>query len=587
MDRMTDEPKHICMTFKQQVDQLKDQLAFYYPDNKSGVWYEMSWQTYWERVASVSGWLKAQGVGKGDSVAIISANRPEWIISDLAIMSIGAISVPIYPTLLAKDIEYIIDHSETTIIFTDTQESAELLKNTVAQKIILFDRPSGNSDAFNWISLQEVLGSGVKKIEQPLAMDDSDVATIIYTSGTTGIPKGVVHTHGNFKHAMKVVLGVLNSQKKGVDRFFSFLPLSHVAERLLVEMGSIYTGSEVTFARSMNTIAEDLVICRPTILLCVPRLWEKIYEKIQLGLRTASPVKKNVFSLAKTLGSIRLDGEHVYKDRSKATVAKISDALVGRKIRTKLGMDRVRMALTGSAPTRPDVMKFFASFGLCIREVYGLTENICLGVLNDEEHMIVGSCGKAFEGNEIKIADDGEILFRAPWNFIEYYKNPEATAEAISSDGWFATGDLGQIDDQGWLRIVGRKKELLKTSGGKYVAPVPIEDVIKAHRFIGEAMVIGETQKYCVALVAFDVEAIDGIDPKILNEELEQLLVELNKNLASYETIKRLGVMIEGFSVESGTLTPTMKVKRKVAAEKMSEFIAALYSSSNSVVYEQ
>jgi len=244
------------------------------------------------------------------------------------------------------------------------------------------------------------------------------------------------------------------------------------------------------------------------------------------------------------------------------------------------------MFVTGAAPTRPEVMRFFGAFGVMIREVYGLTENLCLGVLNDAHEVIIGSCGKPFPGNEIRIAEDGEILFRAPWMFKGYYKNPVATHEVLSEDGWFATGDLGALDNEGRLRIVGRKKELLKTSGGKYVAPVPIEDNLKSHPIVKDAMIVGDGKKYCVALVSLEDETAKAFNSDERKEELKKLLLRVNENLASFESIKRVGVMKESFTIENGALTPTLKVKRSVVAKQKEEFIDRLYRSDDAVVYE-
>jgi long-chain acyl-CoA synthetase len=575
--------QHAPQRLFDQAQKTPNRRAFHFPNTRGDQWQDLSWNDYRNRVAKLAGWLKAQGIKKGDSVAIISANRPEWFIADLAIMSIGAVSIPIYATLIEKDVKYIIDHSESRIVFVDDVQRAAVLANTKPEKVVFFE---DSSSAPNSITLNQILKSDVTPVSSPEILRDDEIATIVYTSGTTGVPKGAVHTHGNIRHAMDSVLKIIGSPVGEFDRFFSFLPLSHVAERVLVLLGSLYTGSEVAFARSIKTVAEDLVHCRPTVLLCVPRLWEKIFEKIDAGLRDASPVKRAVFGLAKSLGSIRLADSHVYPGRSASFRAKISDKLVGQKLRQKLGMDQCRQVVTGSAPTRADVMEFFASFGLCIREVYGLTENLCLGVLNDLDHMVIGSCGKSFPGGEIRLANDGEIQFRANWIFKGYHKNPSATAEAFTADGWFTTGDLGQMDKDGYLRIVGRKKELIKTSGGKYVTPVPIEEQLKIHHLVGDAMVVGDGKKFCVALIGLDPETSKDESHETILNELTQALEKLNQNLASFESIKRLGILKNGFSVEDGTLTPSMKLKRNVILEKYKTLVDRLYESSETIIFE-
>lgn len=583
------EGKFLPQVFFERAESLARERAFHYCRPRDLKWVDMTWRKYREEVCTMAAWLKSKGIKKGDKVALLSGNRPEWLISDIAIMSLGAICVPVYATSSAQDVNYILEHSEAKLLIVDNLDRADVVKDREMKAIISFEKGSKaqisafTSPIFSMVDVHKEKKNG---IENPVNVKADDVATIIYTSGTTGRPKGVVHTHGNLAAAMVPVYEILKRDDGQVDRFISFLPLSHVAERVLVVVGSIVSGSEVSFARSIDTLAEDLVRCRPTILLCVPRLWEKIYEKINAGLLVASPVKRAVFSLAKALGEVRIDGDHISLKNDETIPARISDVLVGKKLRTKLGLDRCRMLVTGAAPTRPEVMKFFGSFGMMIREVYGLTENLCLGVLNDYEQIVIGSCGKPFQGNEVKIADDEEILFRAPWMFTGYYKNEEASKEVLK-DGWFHTGDLGRLDGDGRLRIVGRKKELLKTSGGKYVAPVPIEDRIKAESCIAEAMVIGDARKYCVAIVSLNEEVTEGKDPQEFKDALKAHLREVNSPLASFETIKRVGILKEGFSVENGSLTPTLKVKRKVVTEMKGDFIETLYKSNDDVVLEQ
>ncbi|MFW7377479.1 MAG: AMP-dependent synthetase/ligase [Oligoflexus sp.] len=586
-----DQSLNLPQTFFKNATRHTSERAFYYCRTRDRRWVDMTWKKYQEDVVSLASWLHETGVQKGDRVALISANRPEWLIADMAIMSIGAVSVPIYATSSHADIEYILEHSGAKILLVDDLERIEFLKSYSIDRIVCFDRANRNlAQTFQapLSFLSEIRRKRLKLDHLPFDLADDDQATIIYTSGTTGQPKGVMHSHGNLKAALPVIERYLKRDDGQPDRFFSFLPLSHVAELTLVFMGSVVKGSEVAFARSIDTLGEDLVRCRPTILLCVPRLWEKIYERINAGLITASPLKRGLFELAQNLGEMsRIDGDRVYKTQDKFPLfSKVSDVLVGKKLKAKLGLDRCRLLLTGAAPTRPEILRFFGSFGLVIREVYGLTENLCLGVLNDPDLSVMGSCGKAFRGNKVKIAEDQEILFKAPWNFQGYYKNPEASKEAYTEDGWLKTGDLGKLDEESRLTIIGRKKELLKTSGGKYVAPVPIEDRLKAWSVIRDAMVVGDERKYCVALISLDSEATNGKDSKQIKAEIKSHLKKINEPLASFETIKRVGVMKDGFSVENGSLTPTLKVKRGVVAKQKGDFIERLYSSEDVVIYE-
>lgn len=577
--------KFLPERFFDQCRQTPDESAFFFFESKKGAWEEMTWSEYGSQVQMVAGWLRAQGIGRGDKVAIISANRPEWIICDLAILSLGAVSVPIYATSAPADIQYVLEHSQAKLVCVDQLDRIKAIDFKQLIGVIAFDEPVSGRDTlkvsiFPW---RGVLASKAPLLPEPIKVNSEDLSTIIYTSGTTGRPKGVMHTHGNFRAAMRVVAPMLEQGKSGEkDRFFSFLPLSHVAERVLVQFGSIYTGTEVAFARSVANLAEDLVRCRPTILLCVPRLWEKMYEKISATISRAPLHKRILFNTALKLGSVRIEGNSAYRSRDCKIAAVFSDLLVGKALRKKLGLDKARVLLTGSAPTRPEVMRFFASFGLFIREVYGLTENLCLGVLNDNDRVVIGSCGKAFKENEVKLAPDQEIMFRAPWIFKGYYKDVDATKHVLTEDGWFATGDLGSIDDENYLRIIGRKKELLKTSTGKYVAPVPIEDKLKALTPIADAMVVGDNEKYCIALISLEEQ--QSCNDTSLHRQILEHLNSINRNLANHESIKRIGILNQGFSVEDGTLTPTLKLKRSVAGEKYASFIAQVYGASEMVV---
>lgn len=572
--------------FFEQATKRPEAVAFYHCRVRDHRWVTMTWNRYREEVTNLAGWLLSKGVVKGTKVAILAANRPEWIIADLALLSIGAVSLPLYPTASAADVQYILDHAEVESIFVDSLERIPFLQDHKFKSIVSFEKaPKKQMEKFKGMvsSYSSIVSDNQLAIKRPSAVSYDDIATIIYTSGTTGKPKGVIHTHGTLAEAMRASFPLLENPEGKIDRIFSFLPLSHVAERMLAEVGSISTGSEVAFARSIDTINEDLVRLRPTILHCVPRLWEKIYEKVHARLLTTHPLKKGVFILAETLGAQRFDGKTIRRKTNLAT--QISDSLVGSRLREKLGLDRARLLATGAAPIRPEVTRFFGSFGMLLREVYGLTENLCLGVLNDHDEIVVGSCGKPFQGNEVKIGDDGEIFFRAPWNFKGYYKDPEATRAVLSEDGWFATGDLGSLDANASLRIIGRKKEMLKTSNGKYVAPTPIEDRLRESPLVKDAIVVGDERKYCVALVVLDEDGVQSAKGQA-KDELKKLLKQVNEPLASFETVKRIGVIKEPFSIENGSLTATLKLKRKVVTGRNEPFIERLYHADETILFE-
>ncbi|MBC7662078.1 MAG: long-chain fatty acid--CoA ligase [Chitinophagaceae bacterium] len=578
--------KNLPEKFFEQAALKQEATAFFYCRPQDDRWVTMSWNRYRDEVATLASWLLSQGVGRGAKVALMSSNRPEWIISDLAILSIGAITVPVYTSASAHEINYILNHSECEWIIVDTIDRVSPLDRKGLRGLVSFNKFAESTAQELGIpayAYAATVHDTVTPIKAPVQMNQDEIATLVYTSGTTGLPKGVIHTHGTIAEAIYSSQQLIESPEGTIDRFFSFLPLCHVAERCLVETGSIGMGAEVAFARNIDTIAQDLPICQPTMLLCVPRLWEKMQEGILAKLHSASPVKQIVFRIASFMGGSRVQGNHIDASANGGIFPALSDVLVGKKLREALGLNRVRMFITGSAPTRPEVQKFFISFGMPIREVYALTENFACGVVSLEDDILTNSCGKPFPGAEVKIAEDGEILFRAPWNFKGYYKNEQATAEVLSSDNWFATGDLGSLDAAGRLFIVGRKKELLKTSNGKYVAPVPIEDSIKANPLVKEVMMVGDSRKYCVALIALENPVVDDK----ARESLVAWFDKVNKPLASYEAVKRVGILKEGFTIENGSLTPTMKVKRNAVVKAKEHFIDEVYASKDFVVVER
>ena len=546
-------------------------VAFRYYDSELAQWQEMTWAAYDQAVRKIAGWLRYKGVGPGDRVAILSLNRPEWIMCDLAILAVGAVSVPLYATSTPRDLEFILDQSGAKVLFYDIAERGSGV--SLSKINICFARGE----------LAAIISSEVAPIHAALQVKAQDIATIVYTSGTTGMPKGVVHTHGTMMAAAGPAVDILRQGSDGQDRFMSFLPLSHVAERLLIEIGSILMCGEVVFARSADTLVEDLCLFPPTMLLCVPRLWERIYEKITSGIVTAGLVKRLVFKVAVAAGSCRIQGTRIVKANDRLLRAKLADFLVGKKLKKKLGIHRVRSFFTGSAPTDPEVLKFFGAMGVFIREVYGLTENLCLGVYTSADEINIGTCGRPFVGNEVRLGEDGEVFMRAPYVFKGYYRNEEATRKVLSEDGWFATGDYGVIDPAGRVGIRGRKKELLKTSTGHYVAPVPIECALKRDHAITDAMVIGDSKKYCIALITVDLEAAK--DPAF-DELLIQRLKSINTGLARHETIVKIGILNSDFTIENGLLTPTMKLKREVAGVQFAAFIERIYASDGQIFRE-
>ena len=578
-----DHPKHLLDILERNFKNTPHMTAFHFFHAGKNQWLEITWAQYWTKVHTIAKFLRTKSIQQGDCVAILSTNRPEWIICDLAIQALGAVSIPIFPNAHGQDISYILRHSESRALFIDIETrmtSVSLPESLKPSCVFCFEH-----DEFkNLLHSSEVTQASTASISP------QDLATIVYTSGTTGVPKGVMHSHSNLIAAAHAIKNAVNEGKsEQPDLFLSFLPLSHVAERALVEIGSLATGSPVVFARKVETFIEDAIMWKPTILLCVPRLWEKVYERINNNLKSSSVARRSVFKLALRLGQRRIKGSRILKKRDSLITSKVADRLVGEALKRKLGFERIRLFLTGSAPTRPELIKFFGSLGIFIREVYGMTENLCLGNYTGPDEIRLKSSGKAFPQNEVRIASDGEILFRAPWNFKGYYKDPRATAETLSAEGWLATGDLGRVDQDGYLFITGRKKELLKTSNGKYVAPVPLEDDIKAQELVEDAIVIGEGHKYCVALVSLSAPKQGLTDPEAcaqMESHLKQLLETINKSRARHEQVKKIGILKKGFTIESGLLTPSMKLKRREITTRYDSLIKKLYESDHSILWE-
>lgn len=589
----------VVQRFRSQAKLGGSHTAFFYCRKRDQKWSRISWRSYLHQVEKLAWALQDLGVKKGDFVAIMAQNRPEWIITQLAIWSVGGVCVPIDPSFSQRNKIYILKHVECSFLIVDAYEDD--WNSLPVKQIMVFDDPEKrvNPRENMRVHLYSDAIAGHSQSLTPFHLQQEveyhDRALVLYTSGTTGQPKGVVHTHGNLIEAMNVLPKYLlndsahGTNRGGVDRLFSFLPLSHVAEQALVVLGSLSCGHEVAFARSMHTLLEDLQRCRPSILLCVPRLWEKMYEKVQASLLTVPLWKHLAFDFGYLLGHVaRVDGHRVTTQGSRfKALGKISDLLVSQKIRERLGLTHCRLLFTGSAPTSPEVIKFFGAFGILIREVYGLTENLSLGMINDSEEILIGSCGKSFEGSEVRIESDGEICLRAPWLFEEYYKNQSATKAVYKPGGWFKTGDLGRLDEQGRLWISGRKKQLIKTSGGKYVAPRPLEQRMLSWPEVEEAIVVGDGRKYCVALIAIRPKSDKQTAKErhsAIRVQLKQSLEKLNRPLASYETIKRIGV-VNGQTI-AGMDRTEKRLNRAQIADENIQFVDRLYHSEDVVVFE-
>jgi long-chain acyl-CoA synthetase len=568
---------------------------------------ELSSKEVFERIRDLSLGFRALGIERGDRVAIIAESRPEWLLCDLAVLTAGAVTVPIYPTLSSSQAKYILHDSGARLAVVSTklqlekiQEVRHLLPSLEA--VVLMDAsaaavPPGSPSV---LALDEVerrgharmtgeWGAGRGFRDDARAIAPEDLATIIYTSGTTGEPKGVMLTHGNLVSNMRATADALKISQDDVA--LSFLPLSHGFERMVAYV-YLFCGVTVVFAESFDTVARDMGRVRPTVLTGVPRVYEKLHARITEAAAASGGAKAMMFRWALTAGLARakavLRGRTVGPLTSMAGA--IGDRVVFSAIRAKLG-GRLRFVASGSAPLAANVMEFFHAIGIPIIEGYGLTETAPILTFNPLNALRVGTVGRPITGVELRIADDGEILARGPNIMTGYFNKPEATAAALE-DGWFHTGDIGQIDADGYLTITDRKKDLLVTSGGKKIAPQPIEGVLKRSPLIAEAVLLGDRRKYAAVLIVPEFKALerrlkDLGRPPGTREELiarddvvalyQEIVDALNRELSQYERIKRITLLPREFTVESGELTPTLKVKRKVVEEKWKQQIESLY----------
>jgi long-chain acyl-CoA synthetase len=564
----------------------------------------MSSKEIFERIRDASlGW-GALGIGAGDRVAIVSESRPEWLMADLAILAAGGVTVPVYPTLSSLQVRYILDDCGAKAALVSTREQLVKIQKVRHELpnlgvVILMDGWLA-SDSPSTISFDDLLARGHQRMtaewgaarefrEAARRVQPDALATIIYTSGTTGEPKGVMLSHANLVSNMRA--GAVALQLSQSDVALSFLPLSHAFERMVAYI-YLFAGVTLAFAESFDTIARDIIAVRPTLMTGVPRVFEKLQSRIMEKGLAESGVKNAIFRWAVGAGSAR--GHAELRGRRpgliKSIQAALADRLVFARIRANLG-DRVRYLVSGSAPLEASVAEFFQGIGLPIIEGYGLTETSPILTVNPPDAPRVGTVGRALPGVELRIAEDGEILARGPNLMSGYCNKPEATAEAVR-DGWFHTGDIGTLDENGYLRITDRKKDLLVTSGGKKIAPQPIEGVLKRNPLVSEAVLLGDRRKYAAALIVPNFAALErrlkelGRPPASRADlagradvlGLYQEIVDgLNRELSQFERIKKITILPAEFSIESGELTPTLKVKRKVVEEKYREQIEGLY----------
>jgi len=568
-----------------------------------GVYRPISHTEVANRVRHAARGLSSLGVRRGDRVAILSENRPEWAIADFACLTAGLTDVPIYPTLPPDQIAYILKDSGAVAIFVSTKAQAEKIREVRSQlpglkTVIGFDEIPGLTN----MSIAELekrgrLGENNETIatyrEDALSVKPGDLATIIYTSGTTGEPKGVMLTHDNI--FSNVAISRTKIPFAGEDVALSFLPLSHIFERMGGHYLMFATGTSIAYAESIDTVPVNLQEVRPTIVLSVPRLYEKMYARILETALTGGFLKRKIFFWARGVAE-RWANEKLAGKEPGGLLAKqyaLAQKLVFSKLKARTG-GRLRYFVSGGAPLAPEINKFFYAAGLVILEGYGLTETSPVIAVNTPEDFRIGTVGKPIDGVEVRIATDGEILTRGPHVMKGYYNKPEATREALEPDGWFHTGDIGELRD-GFLAITDRKKDIIVTAGGKKVAPQPLENKVKTNKYVAQAVMIGDKRKFPSMLIVPNFDQLEkwAMKRNIIWTDRAQLLrmptiqakieKEVNKELegaAHFELPKRIGLLEHDFSIDSGELTPTQKVKRRAIDKHYKALIDSLYEEA-------
>jgi len=571
-----------------------------------GLWESITWEQYTEQARLVAHALMALGIEPGERVGLVGENRPEWLFADMGIQSVGAWTTGIYTTSSPEQVHYILEHAECRLFFVEGEEQLDKALEVrdrlpKLEHIVVLD-PEGlrtfqDAQVLMW---SEFLNLGrAHRAAHPDAGEDrlsrirpDDVAVLIYTSGTTGPPKGAMLTHRNILWTAESLAGALGYRSE--DEVLSYLPLSHIAERLTSVLVPACHGYTVNFVENLDTVLDNLREVAPTILFAVPRIWEKLYSAVDLHMREVDPFKRLAYRAAAAVG--RRAASYHQKGRplpwGLGFLYGLSDALLLLPLRRRLGLHRMRWALSGGAPVSPDTLSYFWSIGVTVLQIYGQTEGSGPTTVHRVGDVRPETVGTALPGVEVRLADDGEILFRGGNVFKGYFKDPAATTATIR-EGWLYSGDVGAFDPDGHLRITDRKKDLFITAAGKNIAPQYIENKLKFSPYINDAVVIGDGQRYLVAMIVIDEENVTkwAQDRRLpfttytdlsQHEEIRDLIAReveaVNKTLSSPEQVKKFTVLPKRLYAEDGEVTPTLKVKRKAVMEKYGELIRQLYT---------
>ncbi len=531
-------------------------------------WSPVPWDEASERIDALARGLLVHGVRHGDCVAVLSRTSIDWILLDWAIMSIGAVVVGLYPTSSAKECAYVLEHSEAVLAFAEDDEQARKLISVrgalpALREIVPFDR----------LGDIEAEGRAAKHL-QPEPVKENDLATLIYTSGTTGPPKGCMLTHRNLVTAATKVRETL--ERPG-DVVLLFLPMAHSYARLAHQAAS-HHGATIAAVADVARVQEALATVKPAILPAVPRVYEKIHANALGEIERAGGLKRRIGLWAIAVGVKASRARRAGRKRWPwlALQHRIAGKLVFAKVRERLG-GKLRLGISGAAPLSVDVMEFFHALGVPVIEGYGLTETASSATANDPGDFRIGTVGRPVDGCEIRLDEDGEILIRSDAIFAGYYKEPEATAAVLSDDGWFRSGDVGEIDEDGFLKITDRKKDLIITAGGKNIAPQNIENALKSSRFVSQAIVVGDRRPYVTALVTLDDAEVVG-SGREETELVQEVVDEVNRDRVRVEQIKKFTIVPREFSQEEGEVTPTLKLRRRVIHEHFAAEIERLYA---------
>ena len=564
----------------------------------NGKWEFISWKEYYELTCLIGRAFCQLGLRRGEGVSIIGFNCVQWVVSDLAAIMGGGVPVGIYTTSSPDQCYFLIKHSDSSIVVVEDQVQLEKIKKirpklSELKAIVLMNGEDDDPMVHSWEDLPSI---GKKFSEEEFQkkreeQKPEDLATLVYTSGTTAKPKGVMLSHKNLIYNTGKTITQFYTDRD--ETILSYLPLSHVAEQEITIIGTMIVGGQVFFAESMENLGENLREVRPTLFLGVPRIWEKIQEKMMMAGAQSGPVRKFIIKWAKKVGLE--SGYREQKGLPKTFSYKLADMLIFSKVKKQLGFDRCRYQLTGAAPISKETLEFFMSLGLPLCEVFGMSECAGTATFSTPERTKLGSAGVKLPHVEVQIADDGEILIRGLNVFIGYFKDEKATKGTLDEKNWLHTGDVGHIDKEGFLFITDRKKDIIITAGGENIAPQMIEGKINQIQLIGHSVVIGDKKKFLTALITINHETVEsflaplGVDKKENFEEyskdpkirsyLEEEITKMNKGLARVQTIKKFIILPKFFDVSTGELTPTMKLKRKFIMMKYAKDVEDLYKS--------